>query len=457
MSSRTTPAVSPASATIGRHGPPPSNRPVPATAGVARSAVRGGVLGNYVDQFDIFLPVIALAPAAARLYGPENLTASIGLVFVATLIGRPLGSAIFGPVADQIGRTATTKVTMGGVAVTTALVALVPGRELLGPATFYAILGLRFLSGVFIGGGYTSAVPLAIEWTPERRRGLVSGLIMWMSPWANATIAALVLLMLNLLGPHAYSTWGWRIPFAIGAAMALAMLVYYHRHVADNPGAAPTVRVSRPLTYVLVGHNGRSLRHLLVLMSGLWLFTDMAVAVLTGQLKTLAHLSDQRVTVTMLCATTASALAMVACGHLSTFTGRRTFFITFGVVSAVLAPLTYLAIFRQHTPGSLVLLVVLLEVTTVSVYGPVAAYLTEHFPPAVRSSGYGLAYSLTIVLPALYPYYLPVLERALGTEPAVAALLALAGTLTALGAAGAPHSPQPTEPATTARPPRLGP
>ena len=437
MSSRTTPSPSPASATIGRTGPPPPSRSAPGPARAARGAVRGGVLGNFVDQFDIFLPVIALAPAAARLYGPGNLTAAVGLVFVATLVGRPIGSAIFGPVADRIGRTATTKVTMAGVAVTMALVALVPGRDQLGPATFYAILGLRVLSGVFIGGGYTSSVPLAIEWTPEPRRGLVSGLIMWMSPWANATIAALVLVMLGLLGPETYSSWGWRVPFALGAVMALAMLVFYRQRVSDSPMTAPRAPASRPLAEVLRGANGRSLRHLFVLMSGLWLFTDMAVAVLTGQLKTVAHLSDQHVTVTMLCATAASALSMAACGHLSTFTGRRTFFITFGIVSAVVAPLTYLAVFRQHTPTALLLLVVLLEVTTVSVYGPVAAYLTEHFPPAVRSSGYGLAYSLSIVLPALYPYYLPPLQHAIGAETAVAALLALAGILTALGAAGA--------------------
>ncbi|OIQ78649.1 hypothetical protein GALL_396410 [mine drainage metagenome] len=70
---------------------------------------------------------------------------------------------------------------------------------------------------------------------------------------------------------------------------------------------------------------------------------------------------------------------------------------------------------------------VLQEVTTVPLYGPVAAYLTEHGPPAVRSSGYELTHSLSIIAPALYPYYLPPLQRAPGTEPAVAALLALAG------------------------------
>jgi len=87
-----------------------------------------------------------------------------------------------------------------------------------------------------------------------------------------------------------------------------------------------------------------------------------------------------------------------------------------------------------------VLLVVSLQIVTVSVYGPVAAYLTERFPTAVRSSGYGLAYSFSIVLPALYPYYLPPLQHALGSHLAVAALLALAGVLVAIGAVAGPET-----------------
>jgi MFS family permease len=404
----------------------------------ARSAVWGGILGNYVDQFDIFLPIIALAPAAARLYGSENMATNAGLIFVATLIGRPIGAAIFGPVADRIGRTATTKLTMAGVTIATLLLALVPGHMLLGSGTLLSILVLRFLSGVFIGGGYTSAVPLAIEWTAPRRRGLVSGLIMWMSPWANASIAALVLVLLRALGADRYSAWGWRIPFALGALMAFAMLIYYRRNVSDSPASKLTAKAPNPLKDVLFGANRRHLWQVFVLMTGLWLFTNLAIAVLTGQLKTVIQLSDQDVSFTMLCATVVSAIAMAGCGHLSTFIGRRVFFVGFGVLSALLAPTIYLGIFHQTSRTALVLLVVSLQIATVSAYGPVAAYLTERFPPAVRSSGYGLAYSLSIVLPALYPYYLPPLQDALGNQPAVAALLALAGILVAIGAVAGP-------------------
>lgn len=78
--------------------------------GRARPAVRAGLLGNFVDQFDIFLPIIALAPVAAIVLGPESAAAQTGLIFVATLFGRPLGAAIFGSIADRHGRTKTTQI-----------------------------------------------------------------------------------------------------------------------------------------------------------------------------------------------------------------------------------------------------------------------------------------------------------------------------------------------------------
>ena len=72
--------------------------------------------------------------------------------------------------------------------------------------------------------------------------------------------------------------------------------------------------------------------------------------------------------------------------------------------------------------------------------GPVGAYLAGRFPTAVRSSGYGVGYSLSIVVPALYPYYLPPLQAALGEQTAVAVLLCLGGALLAAGAALGPKT-----------------
>jgi len=405
-----------------------------------RRAVRGGIFGNYVDQFDIFLPVIALAPAAAHLFGPENLVSNAGLIFVATLLGRPLGAAVFGPISDRIGRTVTTKVALAGIASTMLLIALVPSHAVLGTGTLWTILVLRLLGGIFLGGEYTSAIPLAMEWSEPGRRGLASGLIMWMSPWANATIAGIVFVLLGVLDSETYSAWGWRIPFLLGSAMAFGMLIYYRSYIADSPAFKQSAKRPNPLKEIFIGAHRGALVQVFVLMSGLWLFTDMAVPTLTSQLKVDAHLGAQTISFIMMCATAVSAFAMVGCGHLSTFIGRRTFFVGFGLIAAVLAPITYLAIFSAEGTTNLVLIVVALQIVTVSGYGPVGAYLAERFPTAVRSSGYGMSYSLSIVLPALYPYYLPPLQNVLGNRAAIAALLTLAGVLVLIGGLTGPET-----------------
>src|SRR5699024_4527976 len=76
----------------------------------------------------------------------------------------------------------------------------------------------------------------------------------------------------------------------------------------------------------------------------------------------------------------------------------------------------------------------LLQVITVAAYGPVSAYLSERFPTEIRSTGYGMAYSFSLILPALYPFYLPLVETMLGRHGSVMALVGLGGALLMLGA-----------------------
>ena len=138
-----------------------------------RAAIVGAIVGNFVDQFDIFLPVIALAPASATVFGPTDIARNAGVIFVATLLGRPVGAAIFGPLSDRIGRARTTILALMGIAVTTLLIALVPGYTVIGSGALIAVVALRFLGGIFLGGEYTSALPLAMEGTAP---GLVDSL-----------------------------------------------------------------------------------------------------------------------------------------------------------------------------------------------------------------------------------------------------------------------------------------
>src|SRR5699024_11829206 len=114
-------------------------------------------------------------------------------------------------------------------------IAAMPTYEILGGWTIAGILVLRFLGGIFVAGQYSAAIPLAMEWSTPRRRGLMSGMILSMAPWAQASIAFAVTGLLIILGPETYATWGWRVLFVIGALLAIGLLIYYGRQVTDAP------------------------------------------------------------------------------------------------------------------------------------------------------------------------------------------------------------------------------
>ncbi|KGN31629.1 MFS transporter [Knoellia sinensis KCTC 19936] len=411
-----------------------------------RAAVRAGVIGNYVDQINIFLPVVALAPALATLAGPNAGVTKGALVIVATLLGRPIGSMVFGRIADRIGRTATTKVAIAGTAVSSLLIAAVPGHAVIGAWAITLVVALRFVGGAFLAGEYTSAIPLAMEWSKPRRRGLVSGLIMSMSPAAQSTIAFATAGLIALLGSGSYAEWGWRFPFIAGGLASLALLAYYSARVADAPHVtrereaadAAKTPASLGLRAVLGGAYAGVFWQMFGLMTGLWLMTNMVVIVMAGRLATDLELSGSEVAVVVGVASVTQAVVMAMTGHLSSLVGRRRFFVGWGVFAAVVAPLLWIGTMSAQVIPAVVG-IALLQVVTVCGYGPVGAYLCERLPAHVRATGYGTAYSLSIVGPALWPWWLPHLEALVGRNASVVLVIATGGLLVAAWGARGPR------------------
>ncbi|GAB2474448.1 MFS transporter [Luteococcus sediminum] len=409
-----------------------------------RSAVTGGVVGNYVDQVNIFLPALALAPAMKTLAGDAAAASGTAIVVMAMLLGRPVGAMVFGRIADRAGRTRTTALAIAGTAACSLLIACLPTHQVLGGGTFALLVLLRFVGGMFIAGEYSAAVPLAMEWSSARHRGLFSGLIMAMAPCAQATIAFLTAAMLAALGPEDYAAWGWRLAFVAGGLASCAMFVFYRRRVADavravQPGV-DEARTRGSLREVVLGRWAGAFWRMFCLMSGLWLMTQMVVLLLGQRLVTDAGLSAGTASVVMGIASIGQAVVMALTGHLSTLMGRRRYFVVATVVAAIGGSAAWLWMMGAR-PGVVGLAVgaVLAQVLTVTAYGPVGAYLSEGFPAHVRSTGYGTAYSASIALPALYPYWLPALSGAAGRNTAVVLVIVAGSLLVAAGAALGPR------------------
>src|ERR671933_631461 len=228
-----------------------------------RKAVRGAFVGFFVDMFDVYLPIVVLAPATVYFVSPAlsaPVTAIIsGSIFAATLVGRPIGSFIFGHFADAIGRRRTTIIAISGFGVCTLLMALLPGYQQWGIAAVIILIVLRLLDGIFIGGEYSAANPLAMEYSPKEKRGLYAGIIQSGYPLAFAAISLITLLMLSVAPAgdlnSSYVQWGWRIPFLVGAALAFAMAVYFYYFVSESELFEATGGTETPLKTLFSGEH----------------------------------------------------------------------------------------------------------------------------------------------------------------------------------------------------------
>ncbi|MGB3697735.1 MAG: MFS transporter [Gordonia sp. (in: high G+C Gram-positive bacteria)] len=420
----------------------------------AKKALIGAWLGFFVDLFDIYLPIVALAPAigyfVADDLGAAGIAVVSGAMFAATLVGRPIGAAIFGWLADTAGRKRTTMIAMTGAGVVTGLIACLPGFHQIGVASVVMFVLLRFLAGIFLGGEYTGANPLAMEAAPPHKRGLYSGIINTGFPLAYAAVSVITLSLLLTMSSDGhdsmYAQWGWRIPFVIGALLSFASVLYFHRSVtesevftkaADDAGAAKR----SPLRELLQRDNAIRFVQVFILMNGFWLSLQPVAASLPLLLGgSGVGMSSRQVTLTLVVAYLLLAAVDVAAAVFSQRIGRRRFLIGAATLIAVAGTGLLLLIVRTDSTGVAVAATILLVIVVISPWAVLPAYINERFPTSVRASGYGLAYSLAVVIPSFYAFYQAGLGNFMSFNDTGAVLLVIGALLILVGARMGPET-----------------
>lgn len=419
----------------------------------AKRSVWGAFAAFFVDNFDIFLPVIALGPAI-HYFVPDSLPAMTAIVadamiFAATLIGRPLGALIFGHFADTIGRKRVTIICVFGFGVTTLLIAALPGYQHWGGAVIGVFILLRLIDGIFLGGEYTAANPLAMEQCPKEKRGLYGALIQSAASFGTAFIAVVTLIILLLVPAgdlnSPYVQWGWRIPFLIGAVMAFALGIYYIYSVEESEvweKAEETGETESPLKTLFKGENLKSFIQVFVLMSGFWLLLNASLAMMPGLLIRQMHVRGPDLTFALVVSYLVLGAFYILGGIVSQRIGRRRYLMITAVISAVGGSFFYYLLLNA-APGDLANIVWLATATTVLVVLPGAlgcVYINERFHTGVRATGFGLGYSLAIVLPAFYVFYQQGLANFMPFKYTVIALVIIGAVLVFIGAAWGPET-----------------
>jgi len=430
------------------------NAPDDAIAAKRASAIKGAFYSEFIDMFDIYLPVVVLAPVLSYFQPPHldpadaNILAS--LVFITTLLGRPIGAFLFGLIADRIGRRKASIYSVTGFGIITFLIALVPGYQTIGIASYLLLVVLRFLDGIFLGGGYTGAHPLAIEYSKKQQRGFVGGFIIAAFPAAYVAINLVATAMFALVPLNGidspYAQWGWRIPFVIGAALAGVLALYYVFQVSESEiwkRETHAGQTAQPAHQLWRGRSGRSLLQVLILMTGFWTTQNIITIFLPSTLLLrMLHLTKFQISTTLLIAYTLLFFSYIGAGLLGQKIGRRRTFLILGpLIATVGAGILYALTNGQGMSlPMIILLVCLLSILVTAPWGVLVTYINERFVTEVRATGFGVGFSLSVIIPSFYAFYVNWLGHAVTAAFAPAALLCIGGVIAPIGAAMGPET-----------------
>jgi len=211
--------------------------PAPSTARRDRLVIAASSLGTVFEWYDFYLYGLLATIISSQFFSGVNETTGFIFALAAFAAGfavRPFGALVFGRIGDLVGRKYTFLVTMAIMGLSTFLVGLLPSYASVGVAAPVALVILRLLQGLALGGEYGGAATYVAEHAPEGRRGFYTS---WIQTTATLGLFAALLVVIGTrtaLGEAAFADWGWRIPFLL-SILLLAVSLWIRLQLEESP------------------------------------------------------------------------------------------------------------------------------------------------------------------------------------------------------------------------------
>ncbi|MDH6279164.1 MFS transporter [Prescottella agglutinans] len=372
---------------------------------VVANVLRGSI-GNLVEWYDWYV-YAAFSVYFAKAFFPDGEPTaqllSTAAVFAVGFLMRPLGGWALGRYADRFGRRSALTLSVTVMAAGSLVIAVTPGYSTIGLAAPVLLLLARLLQGLSVGGEYATSATYLSEVASPGRRGFYSSFQYVTLVAGQLTALGVQIVLQQLLTPEQMYSWGWRIPFLIGATGAVVvMLLRRGMDESESFRAESGKRTDAP-------EQARgSLRVLLqyprecLLVVGLTLGGTVAFYTYT------TYMQKFMINTSGISKTTVAWINFVAllvfvvlqplAGALSDRIGRRKLLIVFGIGGTVLTVpiMTVLA----HTTNAVAAFgLMMLALVIVTGYTSINSIVkAELFPTRIRALGVGLPYALTVAI-----------------------------------------------------------
>ena len=358
-----------------------------------------GAVGNVLEWYD-FAVYGSMAPIIAKLFFPADdafasLLAAFG-VFAIGYAARPLGGILLGHIGDRLGRKPALIISVLMMGGGTALIGVLPTHAEIGTTAALLLILLRVLQGLSVGGEYPGSVVFLAEHAPANQRAFYASWPATASCLGTLMGTALTALVSNYLSPEAFESWGWRLPFLLGALIAVCAAIF-RRHMSE-PTALTAAKPLEDLPIVAAFRNHwRSILRIIALSLvnavGFYMLWVYAISYLTDRM----HVSttDALDISTLSCMVMMPALAFSAI--LSDRIGRKPllYFVAIGTILAAW-PLWWL---MHHQSFALILLAQCgFAVLYGAGYAALGGVMVEILPAGVRCSASAIGYNICLGL-----------------------------------------------------------
>ncbi|SDV51560.1 MFS transporter [Chitinasiproducens palmae] len=194
------------------------------------------LIGTAVEWYDFFLFGICAALIFPKAFFPSQTPAIALLASFATFgvafLARPLGAVFFGHLGDTVGRKSALVTTLLLMGLATCLIGVVPSYETSGIWGAVILVALRLCQGFAIGGEWGGAALMAIEHSPEGKRGFYGVFSQIGNPIGFFLCNAVLQVVIWLTSEDAFLRWGWRIGFLMSAVLVIIGL-YVRLNITD--------------------------------------------------------------------------------------------------------------------------------------------------------------------------------------------------------------------------------
>ncbi|KAF1366586.1 MFS family transporter [Yokenella regensburgei] len=393
-------------------------------------AIVGASSGNLVEWFDFYVYSFCSLYFAHIFFSAGNTTTQLlqtAGVFAAGFLMRPIGGWIFGRIADRRGRKTSMLISVCMMCFGSLVIACLPGYDTIGTWAPALLLLARLFQGLSVGGEYGTSATYMSEVAVEGRKGFYAS-FQYVTLIGGQLLALLVVVVLQqVLSNEELRAWGWRIPFALGAVLAVVAL--WLRRQLDETSQKETRTLKEAGSFKGLWRNRKAFLMVLGFTAGGSLTFYTFTTYMQKYLVNTAGMHANTASLLMTAALFVFMLIQPLIGALSDKIGRRTSMLIFGGL-ATLFTVPLLSALQNVTSPYLAFVLVMCALIIVSFYTSISGILkAEMFPAQVRALGVGLSYAVANALFGGSAEYVALSLKSVGFESAFFWYVTLMGAL----------------------------